>query len=394
MTSQRPIGWLFCLAIFFILRETPVQVDACCPVSRLGKNFRIGDQRVLIAWDPQTKIEHFVRQAAFDPPLSAKKLIEQTSSQQDDSVVRNESEGIEPDDFGFLVPSPSEPQIEEADAQVFDALETAIEPRIQTQDRWSVNPFPLALSPFLLAASQTTLRVDSNAVPTSGVSVLQSKKVAGYEVAVLRASDSGELVGWLKENNYEVRKDLQEWVEPYVRDGWLITAFKYDIGSKRARVGSVRISFATDKPMFPYRVPKDQFSEQGRGNLLKIFVVGPGRASGSLAQADSSPAWNRGKLRYSMPMEREPLDELLGDSIPQGSFASPERMWLTAWDDPTWPSSQEDLWFGFDPGGVSYQEVRTVVRDRLIYLPIDVLGFLAIGAGLVIRRRRGLTNQS
>ena len=394
MTNQRSIGWLFCLAIVFILRETPVHVDACCPVSRLGKNFRIGDQRVLIAWDPQTKIEHFVRQAAFDPPLSAKKLNEQTTSQRDESVDRSESKGVEPDDFGFLVPSPSEPQIEEADAQVFDALETAIEPRIQIQDRWSVNPFPLALSPFLLAASQTTLRVDSNAVPTSGVSVLQSKKVAGYEVAVLRASDSGELVGWLKDNNYEVRKDLQEWVEPYVRDGWLITAFKYDIGSKRARVGSVRISFATDKPVFPYRVPKDQFSEQGRGNLLKIFVVGPGRASGSFAQADSSPAWNRGKLRYSMPMEREPLDELLGDSIPQGSFASPERMWLTAWDDPTWPSSQEDLWFGFDPGGVAYQEVRTVVRDRLIYLPIDVLGFLAIGAGLMIRRRRGLKKQS
>jgi hypothetical protein len=238
------------------------------------------------------------------------------------------------------------------------------------------------------------MMANADSVPTSGVSVLQSKKVAGYEVAVLRASDSGELVGWLKENHYEVRKDLQEWVEPYVRDGWLITAFKYDIGSKRATVGSVRISFATDKPVFPYRVPKDQFSEQGRGNLLKIFVVGPGRASGSLAQADSSLAWNRGKLRYSMPMEREPLDELLGDSIPQGSFASPERMWLTAWDDPTWPSSQEDLWFGFDPGGVSYQEVRTVVRDRLIYLPIDVLGLLAIGAGLVIRRRGGLTKQS
>jgi hypothetical protein len=387
MKNRRPICLVFFLAIVFVLRETPVQVDACCPVSRMGKNYRIADQRVLIAWDPQTKIEHFVRQAAFDPALSAQPTTDQTSIQRDESIDRSESEGVEPDDFGFLVPSPSEPQIEEADPRVFDALETAIEPRIQIQDRWSVNPFPLALSPFLLASSRSMMMANADSVPTSGVAVLQSKKVAGYEVAVLRASDAGELVGWLKENNYEVRKDLQEWVEPYVRDGWLITAFKYDIGSKRARVGSVRISFATDKPVFPYRVPKDQFSEQGRGNLLKIFVVGPGRASGSLGQADSNLAWNRGKLRYSMPMEREPLEELLGDSVPEGSFASPERMWLTAWDDPTWPSSQEDLWFGFDPGGVAYQEVRTVVRDRLIYLPIDVLGLLAIGAGLVIRRR-------
>lgn len=388
MKNRRPICLVFFLAIVFVLREPPVQVDACCPVSRMGKNFRIADQRVLIAWDPQTKIEHFVRQAAFDPALSAQPTTEQTSIQRDESIDRSESEGVDPDDFGFLVPSPSEPQIEEADPRVFDALETAIEPRIQIQDRWSVNPFPLALSPFMLASSRSMLTASLDSTPASGVAVLQSKKVAGYEVAVLRASDAGELVGWLKENNYEVRKDLQEWVEPYVRDGWLITAFKYDIGSKRAKVGSVRISFATDKPVFPYRVPKDQFSEQGRGNLLKIFVVGPGRASGNLGQADSNLAWNRGKLRYSMPMEREPLEELLGDSVPQGSFASPERMWLTAWDDPTWPSSQEDLWFGFDPGGVAYQEVRTVVRDRLIYLPIDALGLLAIGAGLVIRRRR------
>ena len=207
MKNPRPIGWLFCLAIVFVLRETPVQVDACCPVSRLGKNFRIADQRVLIAWDPQTKIEHFVRQAAFDPPLGAQKLSEQTSSQRYDSVDRSESEGIEPDDFGFLVPSPSEPQIEEAEARVFDALETAIEPRIQIQDRWSVNPFPLALSPFLLASSRSMMMANANAVPTSGVAVLQSKKVAGYEVAVLRANDSRELVDWLKENNYEVRKD-------------------------------------------------------------------------------------------------------------------------------------------------------------------------------------------
>ncbi|MCY3007329.1 MAG: DUF2330 domain-containing protein [Planctomycetota bacterium] len=384
MKRRVPIWWFSALAIVFVLPERPVRVDACCPVFRSGKNFRIADQRVLVAWDPQTKIEHFVRQAAFDQPKSS-----QPKNAQDDSLTLERTEGVEPDDFGFLVPSPSEPQIEEADAQVFDLLETAIEPRIQTQERWSVNPFPLALSPFLLAASQTALRVNSDAAPKSSVSVLQSKKVAGYEVAVLRASDADELVGWLKENHYEVRKDLQDWVEPYVQRGWLITAFKYDVNTKRTRVGSVRISFATDKPVFPYRVPKDQFSEQGRGNLLKIFVVGPGRASGILGQPDSSQGWNRGKLRFSMPMEPSKLDDLLGKSIPDGSLSVPHRMWLTAWDDPTWPSSDEDLWFDFDAEGVAYQEVRTVVRDRLIYLPIDVLGLLAIGAGLVIRRRRG-----
>lgn len=366
MRIKYPIWLIFSFVILVMVRDTPECLNACCPAFRAGTEFRIADQRILIAWDPQTKIEHFVREAAFK------------GSSENDS------------DFGFLVPSPTQPQIEESDASVFGLLDQKIQPRIEVKDRWSVDPFPLLLSPFVLMESTKFVgsgRIHDDAVPTA-VAVLQTKKVAGYEVAVLKANDANELVQWLKDNQYQARKDLEEWVLPYVEQGWIITAFKYDSSSARTQVGTVRISFATETPVFPYRVPKDQFTEEGRGNLLQVFVVGPGRASGSLGQSPSNEAWMRGKLRFSMPVARTELEQLIGAALPSEELKTNESLWLTAWDDRTWPSSDKDLWFGFDPNAEAYQQVRTVTQDRSIYLPIDVLGLATLGTGLWVRRRR------
>jgi hypothetical protein len=365
MTMKYPVGLIFSLAIFFVMRDTPECLNACCPAFRAGADFRIADQRILIAWDPQTKIEHFVREAAFK------------------GTSENDS------DFGFLVPSPTQPQIEESDASVFSLLDQKIQPRIEVKDRWGVDPFPLLLSPFaLMQEAQVGVgRTTDSQVPPA-VAVLQTKKVAGYEVAVLKASDANELIQWLKDNQYQARKDLEEWVLPYVEKGWVITAFKYDSSSKRTQVGTVRISFATENPVFPYRVPKDQFIEGGKGNLLQVFVVGPGRASGSLGQSPSNEAWMRGNLRFSMPVAPAEIEELIGAAVPRDQIKTDEPLWLTAWDDRTWPSSDKDLWFGFDPNGEVYQQVRTVTQERSIYLPIDVLGLATLGTGLRVRRRR------
>jgi hypothetical protein len=45
------------------------------------------------------------------------------------------------------------------------------------------------------------------------------------------------------------------------------------------------------------------------------------------------------------------------------------------------------LWFDFDSSADVFQEVRTIVKQRVIPLPIDVLGVLAVCVGLMIRRR-------
>src|SRR6266850_284980 len=62
-------------------------LPACCPVPPSGKPVVNADQTVVILWDAATKTEHFIRQASFKS---------------------------EADDFGFLVPSPTRPELDES----------------------------------------------------------------------------------------------------------------------------------------------------------------------------------------------------------------------------------------------------------------------------------------
>ena len=104
---------LICL---IVVRETPKNVQACCPAFAAGRAIRIADQKILIVWDPVSRTEHFIREAAFKQPTRV-----QSQDPQAGTSAKPAS------DFGFLVPSPSQPSIEEADSSVFARLEEKIQ---------------------------------------------------------------------------------------------------------------------------------------------------------------------------------------------------------------------------------------------------------------------------
>ena len=79
------------LLAYFALR--PAQ--GCCPAPRRGQPVVNADQTVILIWDAATKTEHFIRQASF----------------------KSEAE-----DFGFLVPSPSRPELDESGNEAFGFL--------------------------------------------------------------------------------------------------------------------------------------------------------------------------------------------------------------------------------------------------------------------------------
>src|ERR1700693_1116658 len=68
---------------------------ACCPAPPPGKMVLNADQTVIIIWDAESKTEHFIRQASFKS---------------------------EADDFGFLVPTPSQPVLDESGNDAFPRL--------------------------------------------------------------------------------------------------------------------------------------------------------------------------------------------------------------------------------------------------------------------------------
>src|SRR5262245_20594218 len=77
---------------------------ACCSVGPKGVPVVNADQNVIILWDKDTKMEHFIRKASFKSEAS---------------------------DFGFLVPSPSEPQLAESGNEAFPYLQKLTEPEVR-----------------------------------------------------------------------------------------------------------------------------------------------------------------------------------------------------------------------------------------------------------------------
>jgi hypothetical protein len=188
-----------------------------------------------------------------------------------------------------------------------------------------------------------------------------------------------------------MRPEIEDWARPYVAAHWKITAFKYAqaaapsemrAGVARAgavaTTGAISLSFATDRPLFPYRVPTDQIVKPGDEHLLRLFFVGPDRVDGALGAAATSWA---GVARYANRVEG--LRSLLEGVAPADELA--DIGWITMFEDRTWPSGTEDLFFSRKTDSAPI--VPVVDRATAIPLPLDLLAVLA-GSGLWLLRRR------
>jgi hypothetical protein len=174
----------------------------------------INEESALIVWDAEHKIEHFIRKATFQTTASH---------------------------FGFLVPTPSRPELAEVEEALFTTLSSMT---------WRPPP----------AARRGSAKWGSSAsyLARPVVTVLEIKQVAGFDAAVLQATDPKALNEWLQKHDYESAPELNSWLKPYIDQGWIITAFKIaKARTAESKVSStaVRMSFQTDRPFFPYREP-------------------------------------------------------------------------------------------------------------------------------------------
>lgn len=208
------------------------------------------------------------------------------------------------------------------------------------------------------------------------MNVLLETNVAGFDAVVLEANDPKALADWLGAHGYASSPETSDWAEPYVAANWKITAFKYAGAKERVDVGAVRMSFKTERPLFPFRVPKDQRTARG---TLRVFFVGSDRVSGELGAA--KPAAWAAKTRYSSENGR--LTAALEGAIP--ADRRPDGLWLTAFEDEHWPSSGDDLYF-IRSADASRVVPPPVVDEAEIPLPLDVLAAVA-GVVFWIRRR-------
>jgi len=327
MASRIGLALSFVAVLFSAMLPSP-PMPACCVVPAPGKSVVNADQTVIILWDAATRTQHFIRKASFQS---------------------------EADDFGFIVPSPTQPELEESGDDAFPYLVQLTEPKVIKVPR----PISIGCSAHMLETPRSTL----GGVDIQAVRVLQEKEVAGFNAVVLEAKSSEALIVWLKEHGYAFSPEVAAWAKPYVEGGWKFTALK--ISKKRPTpetaiaAAALRISFKTDRPLFPYREPDPKAFAQALGvkdRLLRIYFLAEARYRGELTKAvpwTGEVAW-AGKLT---PQMCKTLRELL--KLPANT--GPATWWLTEFED-HWPyqAAPADVYFSRDPNQ------RTVHRKPII----------------------------
>jgi hypothetical protein len=291
-------------AVVFLLLASTKPSWACCAAGRSGEPVVNADQTVIILWDAAAKEQHFIRQASF------------------------KSEG---DEFGFIVPSPSQPTLAESGNEAFAYLRKLTEPEVITRKRSRGMSCGCSKSEFK-ADGIITSKADS-------VTVLDRQHVAGYDAAVLEATSGDALVDWLKQNGYAYSPEVAAWAKPYIDGNWKFTALKVakKEGAKadpNVAAPALRLTFKTDRPLFPYREPDSVAAAKSLGassRLLRIYFLSDGRYEGELTK--ESP-WSGTVAWANKLTDTDRTKTLEHLQLPAETAAG--KWWLTEFED-RWP---------------------------------------------------------
>jgi hypothetical protein len=244
-------------AVLFVV---PAPAVGCAAAPPRNQSVEIASESAIIVWDEDAKTQHFIRRASFQTDAS---------------------------DFGFLVPTPTQPTLAEADNEAFDTLAQITAPEVVKQPRPSSSGCDIGC-----AAPKGAAEPGAVADKAEPVRVLDEQRVAGYDAAVLEADDANALNSWLTEHGYEFPPALTQWADHYIKAKWKITAFKIAKRTKDEKAvgtSAVRMTFKTDHPFFPYREPQVQAADKRYGRLLRVFFIGKGKMIGRLG--DKAGAW-------------------------------------------------------------------------------------------------------
>ena len=312
---------------------------ACAAIAGGNSHVINTDQSVIMLWDKERQTQHFVRKANF----------------------RTDAR-----DIGFIVPSPSRPQLEESGDAAFNTL----------ADITAASPPPFIPLPSCSVAPATA---------RGNVTVIERKRVAGYDATVLTARSGKDLNQWLKNNGYPYSSALAAWTKPYLGGDWHFTALKLVKDEDRAfdpdmGASSLRISFKTDRPLFPYREPDSKAASTALNRnyrILRIYFIAETQYEGKIR----GQAW-KASTRWSgdITKHRKTLLRQLG--LPQNS--GPKQWWLTELEN-RWRYEQAAGDVYFSP----VTQARIIDRDgKDKAYRVDAAWITLIGLGLFLKFRR------
>lgn len=188
--------------------------------------------------------------------------------------------------FGFVVPTPSRPEVGAVKQSPFAELRKL---------------FPFR-SPQRQESSGYGRGAGGLRGRGSGVQVLEVTKVGSFTAFVLAADDPQALSRWLAQNGLVSTPEADAWLAHYVRMGFFYVAMRYEppdgAGPRATQAETMRISFDTPLPYYPYFEPAlPQGQDPPRDRLLEIWLTSTQRFVPVAARTE------RNRVRWVQPFE-------------------------------------------------------------------------------------------
>ncbi len=304
----------------------------------------VADERALIAWDGATE-----------------------------DIVMSMSVSGSSSSAAWVMPVPSAADVSLGDAEVFEAINDLTAPRIEYRDVWRPS-----FSWLLPSSSESDTAA---AAPGGAVDVLGRQRLGPFDVTRLAAHDPAALAKWLSDNGFPHPDGLDQNLAPYVADNWEVVAIRLvpaEAGeSLTGDLEPLRLSFASDKVVYPMRLSRSAKSTQS----VDLSVLADHRMDPTAVPVSGvEPA-----LDFAGQIEGPGIAPALADYVGDGAF-------LTRWKNTIFDPSQIDGDYVFEqaPSDSAYQQVIFRTRDHGDVTGLILLGVLLVGgiaATLVLGRR-------
>ncbi len=169
----------------------------------------------------------------------------------EDLIIQVQYDGAA-DDFAWVVPLPSKPEVEAVDGGLFDALKAYTFAR----SHWSA--YTLNDNGRYRGRS-----FGGPATTREEVTVYEQKRVGVYDVAVLGSESLAALVDWCTAHGYRVPEEARPVLQSYIGRRWVFTAMRIDPAARREAgaealkagdIQAMRFTFRSDKAIYPLRI--------------------------------------------------------------------------------------------------------------------------------------------
>lgn len=273
------------------------------------------------------------------PPFLAEELVLIEHDGKTEHFVREVRFAGASDHFGFVVPTPTQPEVAKVEKSPFPALRRAfpfVSPREPARVYYAgTEPWPdqgegIGLGSIGSLGHGAGYGGGGLGLggPPGGVKVLSEQRVGSFTAFVLSADDPKSLDAWLAKNQLKMTPAAAPWTARYVARRFFFTAFRYEkpaAGAKELVSETVRLTFETPVAYYPYEEPNDDAKRARR--VLSVWTVGPRIGVPLAGHGDAA------EITWKRPWREGLRERATGDALAAALGAPRSDAWVQAFVD-------------------------------------------------------------